>query len=46
MVGALTFVIASVLFTTYALEYPFHGDPRVTPDALELYLQQFEGSQQ
>jgi predicted outer membrane protein len=45
MVGALTFVIASVLFTTYALEYPFRGEPRVTPDALELYLQHFEGSQ-
>jgi cytochrome b subunit of formate dehydrogenase len=44
MVGALAVIIASALFTIYALEYPFAGEPRVTPDALELDLQRFEGS--
>lgn len=45
MVAALSVVIASALFTIYALEYPFAGAPRVTPDALELDLKRFEGSQ-
>jgi hypothetical protein len=45
MVGALAVIIASALFTIYALEYPFAGEPRVTPDALELDLQRFEVSQ-
>ena len=46
MVGALAVIIASALFTIYGLEYPFAGEPHVTPDALELDLQRFEGSQQ
>jgi hypothetical protein len=46
MVVALTVVIVSTLFTIYALQYPFAGEPLVTPDALELDLQWFEGSQE
>jgi hypothetical protein len=45
-VGALAVITASALFTIYALEYPFAGEPRVTPDALELDLQRFGGSQE
>jgi hypothetical protein len=45
MVGALAVIVASALFTIYTLEYPFAGEARVTPDALEEDLQRFEGSQ-
>ena len=45
MVGALGVIVASALFTIYTLEYPFAGEARVTPDALEEDLQRFEGSQ-
>jgi Protein of unknown function (DUF4239) len=42
MIGALAAVIALVLFTIYALDYPFAGIARVHPDAFELVLERFE----
>jgi protein-S-isoprenylcysteine O-methyltransferase Ste14 len=44
MVGALAGVIALVLFTIGALEYPFSGGARVDPGAFELVLERFETS--
>src|SRR5215210_3507841 len=44
MVMALTAVIALVLFTIGAMEYPFSGGARVDPGAFELILERFETS--
>ena len=44
MVAALALVIALVLFTIGALEYPFSGTVRLGPDAFELVLERFESS--
>ena len=40
----MTFVIALVLFTIAALDYPFKGDIRIDPDAFEQVLGRFESS--
>ena len=42
MVGMLTALIATILFTIKSLEYPFSGDMRVEPSAFELVLNRFE----
>ena len=42
MVGMLTALIATILFTIKSLEYPFSGDMRVDPSAFELVLNRFE----
>jgi len=44
IVAALAGVIALVLFTIGALEYPFWGGARVGPGAFELVLEGFETS--
>src|SRR5215216_3706227 len=44
MVAALTFIIALVLFTVAALDYPFKGDVHIGPDAFEQVLGRFESS--
>ena len=44
MVVLLTVVIASILFAIYTLEHRFSADTQLTPEALELDLQQFEES--
>jgi hypothetical protein len=44
MVMSLTAVIALVLFTIGAMEYPFSGGARVDPGAFELILERFETS--
>lgn len=44
MIVALTVVITSILFTTYALERPYSGAAQLSPEAFELDLQRFEGS--
>jgi uncharacterized membrane protein YraQ (UPF0718 family) len=44
MVGVLTLLISSVLFTIGVLEHPFSGDVRVAPEAFELVLERFESS--
>jgi hypothetical protein len=44
MVAALTLIIALVLFTVAALDYPFKGDVRIGPDAFEQVLERFESS--
>jgi protein-S-isoprenylcysteine O-methyltransferase Ste14 len=44
MVAALAGVIALVLFTIGALEYPFWGGARVGPGAFELVLERFDTS--
>jgi hypothetical protein len=44
MVAAVAGVIALVLFTIGALEYPFSGGARVGPGAFELILERFETS--
>jgi hypothetical protein len=46
MVGMLTALIVGVLFTIKSLEYPFSGDMRVEPSALELVLNRFNGDSQ
>jgi hypothetical protein len=42
MVAAVAGLIALVLFTVGALEYPFSGATRVGPEAFELVLERFE----
>ena len=42
MVAMLTAVIVGVIFSIKAIEYPFTGDVRVPPEALELILNRFE----
>jgi hypothetical protein len=44
MVASLTLVIALVLFTVAALDYPFKGDVRIGPDAFEQVLGRFQSS--
>jgi Protein of unknown function (DUF4239) len=44
MVLSLTAVIALVLFTIGAMEYPFSGGARIGPGAFELILERFETS--
>jgi hypothetical protein len=44
MVTSLTLIIALVLFTVAALDYPFYGDIRIGPDAFEQVLGRFESS--
>jgi hypothetical protein len=45
MVASLTLIIALVLFTVAALDYPFKGDVRIGPDAFEHVLERFESSE-
>jgi hypothetical protein len=42
MVAAFTLVLALVLFTIRALEYPFDGIVQVGPDAFEAFLDQVQ----
>ena len=42
MIASLAAIISLVLFTIYALDYPFGGIARVQPDAFELVLVRFE----
>jgi protein-S-isoprenylcysteine O-methyltransferase Ste14 len=44
MVAALAMIIGLVLFTIGALEFPFKGDVRVTPEAFESVLDRFSDS--
>jgi hypothetical protein len=44
MVATLAMVIALVLFTVGAMEYPFSGGARIGPGAFELILERFETS--
>ena len=44
MVMSLTAVIALVLFTIWAMEYPFSGGATLDPEAFELILERFETS--
>ena len=44
MVAALALVIGLVLFTVAALDFPFRGDIRIGPEALEEALGRFESS--
>jgi protein-S-isoprenylcysteine O-methyltransferase Ste14 len=44
MVVLLTVIVASILFAIYTLEHRFSADTQLTPEALELDLQQFEES--
>jgi hypothetical protein len=44
MVATLAMVIALVLFTVGAMEYPFSGGARIGPGAFELILNRFETS--
>lgn len=44
MVGALALIIALVLFTVAALNFPFKGDITIGPDAMEEVLRRFESS--
>jgi hypothetical protein len=44
MVASLTLIIALVLFTVAALDYPFKGDIHIGPDAFEQVLGRFESS--
>jgi hypothetical protein len=44
MVASLALIIALVLFTVAALNYPFKGDITVGPDAMEQIIGRFESS--
>ena len=44
MVAALALIIALVLFTVSALNYPFKGDITIGPEAMEQILGRFESS--
>jgi hypothetical protein len=44
MVAALAMIIGLVLFTIGALEFPFKGDVRVSPEAFESLLDRFNDS--
>jgi hypothetical protein len=44
MVASLTLIIALVLFTVAALDYPFKGDIHIGPEAFEQVLSRFESS--
>lgn len=45
MVGILTALIVTILFTIKSLEYPYSGEMRVEPSAFELVLDRFEDSE-
>jgi hypothetical protein len=45
MVGSLALIIALVLFTVAALNYPFKGDITIDPEAMKHVLGRFESSQ-
>lgn len=45
-VAALTAGLGFTMFTTIALDRPFGGDLRVTPDAFEMVLSEIEGDSQ
>ena len=45
MVGALTLVIALILFATYSLDNPFAGNTRLQPNAFETVMREFEENQ-
>jgi hypothetical protein len=45
-VAALTAGITFTMFTTIALDSPFGGDLRVSPDAFEMVLNEIEGDSQ
>jgi Protein of unknown function (DUF4239) len=44
MVGSLALIIALVLFTVAALNYPFRGDITIYPEAMEHVLGRFQSS--
>ena len=44
MVGSLALVLALVLFTVGALNFPFKGDIKITPDAMQHVLDRFRTS--
>jgi hypothetical protein len=44
MVSSLALIIALVLFTVAALDYPYKGDITVGPEAMERVLGRFETS--
>ena len=44
MVAALALIIALVLFTVAELDFPFRGDIRLGPEAMEQVLDRFETS--
>jgi cation transporter-like permease len=44
MVASLALIIALVLFTVAALNFPFKGDITIGPDAMEHVLGRFETS--
>lgn len=44
MVASLALVIALVLFTVASLNYPFRGDIRISPEAMEHVLGRFQSS--
>jgi Protein of unknown function (DUF4239) len=44
MVASLALVIALVLFTVASLNYPFRGDIRINPEAMEHVLGRFQSS--
>ncbi|MGH3144757.1 MAG: hypothetical protein ACRDTR_03050 [Rubrobacter sp.] len=44
MVASLALIISLVLFTVGALDYPFRGDVRISPDAFFSVLERFEKS--
>jgi hypothetical protein len=45
MTAALTGMIAAILFLIAALDHPFRGDARVTPDAFQFILKRMEEMQ-
>jgi hypothetical protein len=44
MVGSLALVIALVLFTVAAMNFPFKGDVTIHPDAMQHVLDRFRTS--
>jgi hypothetical protein len=44
MVGSLALIIALVLFTVAALNYPFKGDITIDPEAMKHVLGRFHSS--
>ena len=44
LVAALALIIGLVLFTVAELDFPFRGDIRLGPDAMEQVLDRFETS--
>jgi hypothetical protein len=44
MIAAYTLVLAPIIFTIGALEYPFDGVSQISPDAFEAALSRMESS--